>query len=278
MGSVLVAIFWIWCGVSVVILITRPFYRRATARSGAVSSPTDSSATPTTPSLTTSIRTTDLDHRSVLSIPAIQGDGPPLGLRDHDGPRDIDGSDDLDDFEPASLFEAPTGKGSLFERPGSGQAPDGGDPTDTNPTDTHPSEPGDMAPTDSASSSPSDEHPAAHGSMPVRTRSIAEILTGIQMPCDLAPLTGLEALENPTHVVFTTEGHPAHRVGVSISDELERIGCTLEPVDATTLRVKRGSDSLDVQIHPDAAQAMDGDEKRFPTASEGAVVVEFRLR
>ena len=170
-----------------------------------------------------------------------------------------------------SLFEPPGGEGSLFERPDSGEAPAAHDGDDLD---------GRLEP---AARESSDVHPtvsisAGSGSIPVRTRSVADALTGIQMPCDLAPLTGSGAPDDPTHVVFATEGHPAHRVGVSVGDELERIGCHLEPVDATTLWAERGPDSLEVRIHPDAATTMDGDERRFPTASEGSVVVEFSLR
>jgi hypothetical protein len=309
MGSVLVAIFWIWCGVSLVILISRPFYRRAKARSAAAVSLADSNSATTMPSLTRVSTTLDpVSRPSASSPPTLHGTEPGGEV------GDLDPSRDLDDFEPTSLFETSppetslfetsppdtslfdtslpdtslpdtslfdtslpdtslfekTSDGSLFERPDPHQPLGHEDPRD-------PDEQG-----ESSLPGPqvrrAESFPDGSGAIRVRTRSVAEVLAGIQMPCDLAPLTGFGEFDDTSHVVFATEGHPAHRVGVSVGDELERIGCLLEPVDTTTLWAQRGSDSLEVRIHPDAAEAMDGEERRFPTASQGAVVVEFRLR
>jgi len=109
------------------------------------------------------------------------------------------------------------------------------------------------------------------------TRSVAEALSGIRLPCDLVPLIGLEAMIDPTHVVFAAEGYPAHEVGSRVGDELERIGCELNQIDETTLHAMRDSYVIEVRIHPDAASAKGPAGLRFPTAGPGSVVVEFRI-
>ena len=183
MGSFLVILFWIWCGISLVILIARPFYRRT--KSAPITS-----LVPTKP---------DEDTRSI-SAPASPGH-----------------------TEPARADLGPTFRSS---------------------------------------------------------RSVADVLSGIQMPCELAPLTGLGpgAMNDPGHVVFATEGHRVEEVGALVGDELERIGCELSPITATTMRADRGSDSLEICIHPDPATVTDGAGLRFPTAPPGSVVVEFQVR
>ena len=113
--------------------------------------------------------------------------------------------------------------------------------------------------------------------MSVSTRSVADALSGIRMPCDLVPLIGLKAAIDPTHVVFAADGQPAHEVGSQLGDELERIGCELTQIDETTLHAVRDSYVIEVRIHPDAASARGPAGLRFPTAAPRSVVVEFRI-
>ena len=210
MGSVLVILFWLWCGVSIVILITRPFYRRMKA------------------------------NRSIAPLV-----DPTAGAAGIDPP--------FPDRSAGVGLPSP--------------------PDHTGPTDPLP-------PTGSVATA-EPESPSAQvgmvGEVPRDASSVAEVLTGIRLPCDLAPLVGLDVALDPTHVVFATEGHRADQVGQQVGDELERIGCRLTPLDQTTLRADRGAHSVDVRIHPDPSAAMTGDQPAFPTARAGSIVVEFRL-
>lgn len=203
MGSFLVVVFWIWCGVSIVILTTRPIYRRMKNPP-----PPLPEMLPAEPDIPATVPSDDASTREV----------------------EVPEAPDLPPEDRRTDVEIPAG------------------PSPTSPV------------------------------ISTRRRSVAEVLSGIQMPCDLAPLMGADGAIDPTHVVFATEGHPPLEVGSSVGDELERIGCRLESLDATTLRADRGADSVEVRIHPDAASAMDGAVPRFPTARAGAVVVEFRVR
>lgn len=177
MGSVLVVLFWIWCGMSVAILVARPFYRRAQAARG-----------PTARMTPASVEVSPVEHLA------------PMGA---------------------------------------------------------------VAP---------------HPSTTTRSRSVADVLEGLRLPCDLAPLIGGEPAGDPSYVAFMTEGHPPEAVGVSVGDELERIGCTLTPVDVSTLRADRGEDVVEVRIHPEASTAVIDKRPRFPTVPPRSVVVEFQLR
>ena len=111
-----------------------------------------------------------------------------------------------------------------------------------------------------------------------RSRSVADAVTGIRMPCDLAPLIGVGEAIDPAHVVFSTEGHRPDHVGQSVGDELERIGFALKPITDSIMYADRGADSVEVLIHPDPVSVMEGALPRFPTAPSDSVVVEFRVR
>jgi hypothetical protein len=122
-----------------------------------------------------------------------------------------------------------------------------------------------------------DLHRAPGGLLSLPSRSVADALSGIRLPCDLVPLIGLQATIDPTHVVFAADGHPAHEVGSRVGDELERIGFELTPIDETTLHAVRDSYLIEVRMHPDAASARGPAGLRFPTAAPRSVVVEFRI-
>jgi len=131
---------------------------------------------------------------------------------------------------------------------------------------------------DGVSTAPSSPPIGIGVSAAASSSSVAVALSGIQMPCDLAPLMGVGATSDPTHIVFATEGHRADEVVRRVGDELERIGCKLMSIDAMTMSADRGSSSVEVCVHPDPFAVTDGDELRFPTAPTGSVVVEFRVR
>lgn len=56
-----------------------------------------------------------------------------------------------------------------------------------------------------------------------RSRSLAEALEGISMPCDLAPLIG-GGEANPREIAFFTRDVDPEIVGTELGDEFERLG------------------------------------------------------
>ena len=118
--------------------------------------------------------------------------------------------------------------------------------------------------------------PATPASTP--TETLAAALSGIALPCDLAPLTSV-AGEGPTdrYAVLASSGHPAEAVGRGLASELSRLGYRLEPIGDDKVVAERGATRLSVVIHPDPDDVLVGGRPAFPTAPDGAVVVELRL-
>ncbi len=108
-------------------------------------------------------------------------------------------------------------------------------------------------------------------------RSLADALSGIQMPCDLAPLMTTDRI-NPRNMLFSTSGYPPEVVGRSVADELERLGFSFVPIDERALHAHRGSTALEVRVHPDKEKAAAALAGRAGSAAEDAVIVEFQLR
>lgn len=103
--------------------------------------------------------------------------------------------------------------------------------------------------------------------------TVAEALSGIDWPCDLAPL--VTGAPDPYRVAFVTRGVPAEEVGAALGDELERLGFTLASVNDTTAKATRDGTEVQVVIHPDGSRVLRGGERAFPTANAASVVVEF---
>lgn len=106
--------------------------------------------------------------------------------------------------------------------------------------------------------------------------SIAEMVRGIELPCDLTPLVGAErpigARESAT---FVTRSHDATTVGRAMGDELRRLDYELTTRHATEVVATRADDWLIVAVHAAADTVQRGDRPAFPGAGPDSVVVEL---
>lgn len=109
-----------------------------------------------------------------------------------------------------------------------------------------------------------------------RAETLAEALTGIQMPADLSPLVG-DAVD-PRRMLFTTGTATPETVGGALADELERLGFELQPLDERSVAAKRPDAAVEVRIlaSVEAARASLGD--RIEAVPDHAVITEFQLR
>ena len=109
-----------------------------------------------------------------------------------------------------------------------------------------------------------------------RARTLAEAVDGIAMPCDLAPLMGTGRLD-PREVSFFTHGpHPA-TVGSALSDEFERLGYQITPLDDRSIRAERGLDVVEARLISTELTSPDVMRELHPSAPDGALVVEMKL-
>lgn len=109
-----------------------------------------------------------------------------------------------------------------------------------------------------------------------RAESLAEALTGIQMPADLAPLVGDNL--DPRRMLFTTGTASPETVGGALADELERLGFALQPLDERSVAASRPGAAVEVRILPSAEAARTALGDRMEAVPENAVVTEFQLR
>lgn len=109
-----------------------------------------------------------------------------------------------------------------------------------------------------------------------RARSLAEAVEGIAMPCDLAPLMGTGPLD-PREVTFFTHGHAAGDVGSALSDELERLGFVITPLDERSIRAERAPDVVEARLVSTELTSPDVMRERHPSAPADALVVELKL-
>jgi hypothetical protein len=111
---------------------------------------------------------------------------------------------------------------------------------------------------------------------PSRGATIATVLDGIRMPCDLAPLMGgIDDLDR--RAAFFTVGYPADAVAPEIADELERIGMEFNALSDNTAVARRDDVQVRVAVHA-VGPALNGiADPTYPTAPEHSVVVEFEL-
>ena len=109
-----------------------------------------------------------------------------------------------------------------------------------------------------------------------RAETLAEALTGIQMPADLSPLVG-DAVD-PRRMLFTTGTATPETVGGALADELERLGFELQPLDERSVAANRPDAAVEVRIlaSVEAARASLGD--RIEAVPDHAVITEFQLR
>jgi hypothetical protein len=104
--------------------------------------------------------------------------------------------------------------------------------------------------------------------------TVAEALTGISLPNDLAPLTSMAARGGTGDRVAFWTTVPPEVVGPAFGDELERLGYTVTPLDEDTLAAQRGDAHLIAIIHPDGPKATIGGQQAFETVPELSTVIE----
>jgi hypothetical protein len=127
-----------------------------------------------------------------------------------------------------------------------------------------------------ASTAPPSGAPSA-GSTGDARATVAEMLTGVSMPCDLVPVVDPDGLVNPYRVAFATQTTPAADVGAAVGDELERLGFALRSVSSNQVEATKADQKLTVTIHQDASAVTAGDGPSYPTLPAGSVVVEFAV-
>jgi hypothetical protein len=108
--------------------------------------------------------------------------------------------------------------------------------------------------------------------------TVATVLSGIQLPNGLVPLTTMAPRTGTgDRVAFWTDEAPVEVVGPAFADELERLGFTIIPLDERSMSAQRDSTRLVVVIHPDGRTAKIADAPAFTSVPERSVVIETWL-
>jgi len=106
--------------------------------------------------------------------------------------------------------------------------------------------------------------------------TVADVLQGISLPCDLAPIVDTDRPVDPHRVAFVTDRASPAEVGAALGDELERLGFSLSTVADNELEATRDDGRIVVTIHADPSTVTFGAAPAFPSAPRDGVVVEFR--
>jgi hypothetical protein len=140
----------------------------------------------------------------------------------------------------------------------------------TAPTTTAPAAP---APTISAP--PSDPPVLAPTRQP---DTVAELLAGIRLPRDLAPLTTMANRPGAAdRVAFWTDRAGAEVVGPEFVDELERIGCEVTQLDVSLFAINRDGGRANAMLYADGHNATIDGARAYPSVPANAFVVEIWL-
>jgi hypothetical protein len=108
--------------------------------------------------------------------------------------------------------------------------------------------------------------------------TLAELLRGIAMPSDLAPLVHVAGTDPDRRAVFCTTGHPVEIVGASVAAELQRLGFALEATGPTDAIARRGEHALAVRMRTIGAPPEKGPaDPAYPTAPGGSVVLDLEI-
>ncbi|MGI9603091.1 MAG: hypothetical protein ACR2QE_14485 [Acidimicrobiales bacterium] len=106
-----------------------------------------------------------------------------------------------------------------------------------------------------------------------------ETLSGIEMPCELVPVTELgprpprEVHRERLVLMTTTAG--AGEVAARLADEFERLGLEVSPTGTTSCLARRRDHAVELRIHEFPDRVTESAAPAFPMAPGDAVVVEF---
>jgi hypothetical protein len=107
-------------------------------------------------------------------------------------------------------------------------------------------------------------------------RPIAELVSGIRMPCDLVPVADHTPRAGTRESVsFSTRGHDPVEVGRAMGEELRRLGFELEPVTTMRVRATKPEGVIEVEVHPDPSLVEHSGLPAFPSVLPGTVAVEL---
>lgn len=180
----------------------------------------------------------------------------------------------LDQAPPTG--EAPASAESATVEPVPDPTPEPEPEPEPTPDESAPAEA--LPTTEAAAERPAGEPAPAAVMTDVRSpsRTLAEALEGIAMPCDLAPLIGSGEV-NHREVAFFTSGFNPTTVGEGLADEFERLGYEITPVDDRTIRAIRHEDVVRATLLSEALVGEAVMTDLHPSAPAGALVVELKL-
>ncbi len=129
-----------------------------------------------------------------------------------------------------------------------------------------------------AGSTPTPASPVPDPPAAPAPRTLATVLVGVRLPCDLLPTP--DALHPPSddRVTLLTDAAEPPTVGGAIADELERLGFEIAPDGDDEAVAIRGEDTIGMKITSEAFDATVGNGRRFPEATATSVALELWLR
>jgi hypothetical protein len=108
--------------------------------------------------------------------------------------------------------------------------------------------------------------------------TVAQLLAGIRLPRDLAPLTTMANRPGAgDRVAFWTDRAGAEVVGPEFVDELERIGCEVTQLDVSLFAINRDGGRANAMLYADGHNATIDGARAYPSVPANAFVVEIWL-
>jgi hypothetical protein len=110
---------------------------------------------------------------------------------------------------------------------------------------------------------------------PMHTVTVADVLRGIELPNDLAPLTTMAPRVGAAdRVAFWTNTSVPAVVAPAFLDALRAIGCEIAPLGADTFAVERDGAHAFINVYADGRAAVIDGKPAYPSVPENAFVVE----
>lgn len=105
-------------------------------------------------------------------------------------------------------------------------------------------------------------------------RTLFEMLEGIRLPYDLAPVSAI--VEDPDrHLIFLTTHSNAEEVGTRFADDLIRLGYDFKPKGMDRGVASRGDEVISMMIVPRACHVDEENGPRYGAAAPGDVALEL---